>query len=65
MTLLSERLFSKCGQFSLIQLEHIVQIRQIENYSSDAEVLRQALDNLVKTKYPQLLKKEFKNEKKN
>lgn len=63
MTLLSERLFSKCGQYSLTQLEHIVQIRQIENYSSDAEVMRQALDNLVKTKYPQLLKKEFKNEK--
>ena len=58
MTLLSERLFSKCGQFSLTQLEHIVYIRQKENYSSDAEVLRQALDNLVKTKYPQLLIKE-------
>lgn len=56
MTLLSERLFSKCGQFSLKQLEHIVHIRQKENYSSDAEVLRQALDNLVKTKYPELLK---------
>lgn len=63
MTLLSERLFSKCGQFSLAQLENIVYIRQKENYSSDAEVLRQALDNLVKTKYPELLKKEFKNEK--
>lgn len=56
MDILKNRLISKCGQYTYSQLNQIDHIKQIENYTSDAEVLREAFDFFVEKKYPQLMK---------
>ena len=55
MEILSKRLFSKTAQFTISQLNQIDNIKYIEKYPSDSEVLRQALDFFVEKKYPQLM----------
>lgn len=55
MSILKNRLISKCGQYTYSQLNQLDCIRQIENYTSDAEVLREAFDFFVEKKYPHLM----------
>ena len=55
MEILAKRLFSKTSQFTISQLNQIDNIKHIEKYSSDSEVVRKALDFFVEKKYPHLM----------
>ena len=55
MEILAKRLFSKTSQFTISQLNWIDNIKHIEKYSSDSEVVRKALNFFVEKKYPHLM----------